>query len=82
MVRLLALFLLSVVMLSACSGLGRAQKEASEAVVNLSNKAVEIKDSVDTKLDQIDTAKNSVVNAVDAVNKATDDLKTVTNARP
>lgn len=85
MKKLLAISLVTI-LFTACAtdqiteDLQNAQKEATEAVDNLTNEAVNLKDNVTEKIDQINQATDSVSNAVDAVSQAKEDLQTVAGA--
>ena len=54
------------------------QKEATEAIDNLTEEAVSIKDGLERKVGQFQQAGESVSNAIDAVQTAKDDLKAIT----
>lgn len=53
------------------------QKEATEAIENLTEEAIGIKDGLQIKVEQFQQAGESVSNAIDAVQTAKDDLKTL-----
>ena len=78
----LAILLAFVLLLPACSSklwkdFSIFQKEATEAVNNLTEEAVEAKNNIETRVNQVQDAADSVSTAVDAVNQATSDLKSL-----
>lgn len=70
MKKRLFLLCLSFSLLSAC----KMAEEAQEAVVNLSNEAIEIQNDVKTTVDQFNKTVNSV-------NQATQDIKELTQPK-
>jgi len=82
MKKLLATLTLGL-LLTACTAtdlmndLLNAKQEATEAVENLTNEAIGIKEGVGAKIEQIQQAADSVSDAVDAINQAKEDVGTV-----
>lgn len=65
--------------LTACSSdnFSNATKEATEAVENLANEAIEIKASTEVIISRIQKAIESSTKAIEAVNTATEDIKAI-----
>ena len=80
MKKLLATLILSSIFFSACSleDFSFFTKEANEAIYNLSNEAIRIKEGVETKVDQVQSAADSVRKASEALNDASDAVQSVT----
>lgn len=77
---LLATLIISTLAFSACNtdSLAKAQKEATEAVTNLNNEALEVFENVEAKVNQIQDTAESVKGAADAFQQASNDLKELT----
>ena len=71
-------FLLGLTLLNGCDALSKAKDETVEAMDNLKTEAVDIKEGVEEKIDQVNEAKEDVGEAVDAVNEAAGSLKAIT----
>ncbi len=76
--KLLLASTLILLVLSGCNELETMKTETTEAVTNLQNEAIDLKNTVDQKVDQVNTAVDSVGTAVNSMNQAMDDVKAVT----
>lgn len=68
---------LALILLPACSELTVFQKEASEAVDNLSSEAVRLKSSVETTTSQVKAAVEATQEAASAIQNASDSIQSI-----
>ena len=81
--RALPLLVLVALLCTGCQNpFSSVQKETTEAVNNLKNDALNVKEGVDNKIDQVNTAVQSVKDAANSVDKAVQDIKTATGSTP
>lgn len=77
-------FLFIVIIVSGCSvsdlkaNFFSAKKETEEAINNLTEEAIETKELIETKTNQVKNTAESISDAAEALNQAAEDIKTLT----
>jgi len=74
MKKYLAILLVSSMLLTGCTSIETVTVEASEAIVNLINEAIQLRDDIKLKFGQAQQAVESVNEAVGAIDQAKEDL--------
>lgn len=84
MKNLIIFMSLSLLLLTGCSNLVMIQEEATEAIRNVTNEAIRIKDNatntatqVKDAVDSVNEAVNEAQEAVDAIHEATNDIQSI-----